>query len=269
MSSSLNAMLMYAVPGAEKPVNETFAPGDVIRRRSGATEQRSMKIIDGRSIASDLSLDRSGFMLTHHPTKVSNFFDPDQVTGIYYREVEALVREMTGATRVVVFDHTVRSGDEAERAARKVREPVLWAHNDYTEWSGPQRLRDLLPAEADQLLTRRLAIVQVWRGIHRVIERNPLAMLDARSVDPAHDFIAAERRYPDRVGETYQVKHNPAHRWVYFSRMQPHEAIVFKVYDSLIDGRARFTPHVSFDDPSSPPDAPARQSIEARTMAFF
>jgi hypothetical protein len=176
---------------------------------------------------------------------------------------------MTGAARVVVFDHTVRSGDETERAAQKLREPVLWAHNDYTEWSGPQRVRDLLPDEAETLLQRRMAIVQVWRGVHRTIERNPLAMIDARTVDPEHDFIRAERRYPNRVGETYQIKHNPAHRWVYFPRMQPDEAIVFKVYDSMTDGRARFTPHVSFDDPQSPPNAPARQSIEVRTMAFF
>ena len=33
--------------------------------------------------------------------------------------------------------------------------------------------------------------------------------------------------------------------------------------------RARFAPHTSFDDPATPPDAYPRQSIEARTLAFF
>ena len=47
------------------------------------------------------------------------------------------------------------------------------------------------------------------------------------------------------------------------------EALVFKVFDSATDGRARFTPHTSFDDPATPPGAPPRQSIEARTLAFF
>jgi hypothetical protein len=51
--------------------------------------------------------------------------------------------------------------------------------------------------------------------------------------------------------------------------MRREEALVFKVFDSATDGRARFTPHTSFDDPATPPGAPPRQSIEARTLAFF
>jgi hypothetical protein len=51
--------------------------------------------------------------------------------------------------------------------------------------------------------------------------------------------------------------------------MRRDEALVFKVYDSLKDGRARFTPHTSFDDPSTGPASRPRQSIEARALAFF
>jgi hypothetical protein len=169
---------------------------------------------------------------------------------------------------VVIFDHTLRSGDEGEREAKLVREPVLSAHNDYTEWSGPQRVREFLPDEADALLERRFAIVQVWRAIDQPIDTHPLALADARSV-AMDDLLVAERRYPTRVGQTYRLKHNPQHRWFYFPRMRRDEAIVFKVYDSLTDGRARFTPHTAFDDPATPPGAPPRQSIEARAFAFF
>ncbi|MGQ0547260.1 MAG: CmcJ/NvfI family oxidoreductase [Betaproteobacteria bacterium] len=83
------------------------------------------------------------------------------------------------------------------------------------------------------------------------------------------DLLVAERRYPHRVGQTYRLKYSPAHRWYTFPRMRRDEALVFKVFDSATDGRARFTPHTSFDDPASPPDAYPRQSIEARTLAFF
>jgi hypothetical protein len=83
------------------------------------------------------------------------------------------------------------------------------------------------------------------------------------------DLLIAERRYPNRVGQTYRLKYNPRHRWFYFPEMRRDEAIVFKVYDSAKDGRARFTPHTSFDDPTSPAGAPPRQSIEARALAFF
>jgi hypothetical protein len=182
--------------------------------------------------------------------------------------VAALIGRVSGARRVHVFDHTLRSGDEAEREARLLREPVLSAHNDYTEWSGPNRVRELMGGEAEELLQHRFAIIQVWRAIDRPIESNPLAIADAKSVQ-AEDLLIAERRYPHRVGQTYRLKYNPQHRWYYFPRMRRDEALVFKVYDSEKDGRARFTPHTSFDDPATPPGAPPRQSIEARALAFF
>ena len=47
------------------------------------------------------------------------------------------------------------------------------------------------------------------------------------------------------------------------------EVLVFKCYDSLDDGRARFTPHSAFDDPTTPADAALRESIETRVVAFF
>jgi hypothetical protein len=141
-------------------------------------------------------------------------------------------------------------------------------HNDYTEWSGPQRVRDLLPDEAEELLKRRFAIVQVWRPIRLPVESSPLAICDARSVAD-DDLVISERRYPNRVGQTYAITYNPNHKWFWFPRMRRDEAIVFKVFDSLKDGRARWTAHTAFDDPSSPPNARPRESIEIRTLAFF
>ena len=265
--TGVTAEIVYAVDTGEKPVNETFEAGQVIRRRTGATEARRVHIDDARPLTRELSLDANGFVLVDHRTAVEDFFAAD-LKAAYYPEVERLVQSISGAMHVVVFDHTLRTGDVTEQQTRKIREPVLWAHNDYTEWSGPQRVRELVPDEAEHLLQHRFAIIQVWRAINQPIQRNPLAIVDARSVSMS-DFVRAERRYPDRVGETYQLSYNPSHRWFYFPRMQRDEALVFKVYDSETDGRARFTPHTSFDDPTSPPDAPPRQSIEARTLAFF
>jgi hypothetical protein len=266
--AEITADLSYTIDTGVKPVNETFGPGNIQRRTSGATEQRPVRIRDGRPLAGDFDFDRNGFVFVEHRTAVRDFLDKDRLEAEYYPEVEALVKRVSGASRVVVFDHTLRSGDEAEREARQLREPVLSVHNDYTEWSGPQRVREILPDEADELLKRRFAIIQVWRAINRPIESNPLAIADARSLAPA-DLIRAERRYPHRVGETYRVAYNPAHQWFYFPRMRRDEALVFKVYDSEKDGRARFTAHTSFVDPATPAGAPPRQSIEARTLAFF
>ncbi|HEX4927936.1 MAG TPA: CmcJ/NvfI family oxidoreductase [Burkholderiales bacterium] len=263
----MQAEIRYTRDTGEPLVNETFGPNNIRRRTTGAEDLRRVEIGDGRA-AADLSLETSGFVLVRHASAVRDFFDVEELKRVYYPEVEALIGEVCGAKRVVVFDHTLRSGDEAEREARLVREPVLSAHNDYTEWSGPQRVRELMGEEAAALLERRFAIVQAWRPLVEPLESNPLAMADARSVAP-EDLLLAERRYPHRVGQTYRVKYSPRHRWYYFPRMRRDEAIVFKVFDSATDGRARFTPHTAFDDPGTRAGAPPRQSIEARALAFF
>ena len=267
-SEALTTEMPYTADTGEKLVNETFGPNNIRRRRTGTEDRRRVSIQNGRPLAGRFSLDENGFIFVEHKTAVTDFFDTQQLESVYYPEVEQLIKKVSGAARVVVFDHTLRSGDESEREARLIREPVLSAHNDYTEWSGPQRVRDLLPEEAETLLKRRFAIIQVWRAINQPIQANPLALADARSVAP-EDLMVAERRYPHRVGQTYRLRYNPAHRWFYFPAMRRDEALVFKVFDSEKDGRARFTPHTSFDDPGSPPDAPPRQSIEARALAFF
>ena len=262
----MQAGIPYTVDTGEALVNETFGPNNIRRKSSGAQELHPMELGNGRE--GRFSLDANGFTFVPHRTAVRDFLDKRELETVYYPEVVQLIKELSGARRVQVFDHTLRSGEEAEREARLLREPVLSAHNDYTEWSGPNRVRELLPHEAEVLLKSRFAIIQVWRAISEPIVSNPLAIADAASVAP-EDLLVAERRYPHRVGQTYRLKFNPAHRWYYFPRMRRDEALVFKVFDSEKDGRARFTPHTSFDDPSTPAGAPPRRSIEARALAFF
>src|SRR5262249_48965542 len=197
---------------------------------------------------------------------VADFYDEDEVRRVYYPEMEALVKAESGASRVVVFDHTLRTANDAAREARKIREVVSRVHNDYTEWSGPQRVRDLLPDEAEALLARRFAIVQVWRPIRHPVETFPLAICDARSMSPK-DLIVSERRYPNRVGQTYAITYNPDHHWYWFPQMRRDEAIVFKVYDSLKDGRARWTAHTAFAAPTAPPPRRPRPSAPPQCAA--
>jgi hypothetical protein len=268
MIQEIAALIPYTVDTGEKLVNETFGPNNIRRRKTGTDELKQVTVRNGRLIADRLSLDQQGFVFVEHNTKVTDFFDTKKLESVYYPEIEQLIKTISGASRVVIFDHTLRSGDQAEREEKLIREPVLSAHNDYTEWSGPNRVREIFPDEAEAFLAHRFAIVQVWRAINQPIRSNPLALADARSVE-MEDLIVAERRYPHRVGQTYRLKYNPSHRWFYFPEMRRNEALVFKVYDSEKDGRARFTLHTSFQDPTSPPNAPPRQSIEMRAFAFF
>ncbi len=263
------ALVNYSVDTGVKPASyggiNTFAAD---KKRTGKYQEHRVPMYDGRAIAAGLSLEREGFILVRHETTMKDFYDEAEVRAVYYPEIEQLVKETSGAKRVLVFDHTLRSADSAMREAKQISGPVRNAHNDYTEWSGPQRVRDLLPDEADELLKRRFAVVQVWRPIRHPVQREPLAIADARSIG-TKELFPSSRVYPDRVGEVYHCAFNPEHRWYYFPNMQRHEAIVFKTFDSAKDGRARWTAHTAFDDPTSPPDAPPRESIEMRTLAFF
>jgi hypothetical protein len=266
--ATIEVTVNYLLDNGETPSVYTGGPGSTVVRTASPTDPRRVLMHNGRPEADHFTLDRDGFRFTRHDTKVVDFNSEDEVRRVYYPEMEELVKAESGATRVVVFDHTLRTADEEDRQARKIREVVQRVHNDYTEWSGPQRVRDLLPREADELLKRRFAIVQVWRPIRHPVETFPLAICDARSVSP-RDLVISERRYPNRVGQTYAVTYNPAHRWYWFPLMRRDEALVFKVYDSLQDGRARWTAHTAFDDPTAPPHARPRESIEIRTLAFY
>ena len=264
----VDARVNYLADLSIKPVTYNPPPGTGVPRRAGNYRNFTVRVYDARLHVGDLSLDRQAFILVPHETAVSNFFDEQEVRGAYYAEVEALVRRETGAAKVVVFDHTVRTADRA--VERGYRAPVQSVHNDYTEKSGPQRVRDLLPAdEAEQRLGKRFAEYNVWRNIaHDPVEMFPLGFVDAQSIAP-RDLAVCDLVYSDRTGEIYQGVYNADHRWSYFPAMTRDEAILIKCYDSAKDGRARFSLHSAFDDPTSPAGARPRQSIEVRTLAFF
>jgi len=266
---AVRASLNFVVKTGERIVIRPSVAGGAPGARDGRFEDRTVEIHDGRPLIGKLSLDREGFDLVRHQTAVTDFHDETQLETVYNPEIERLVAEATGARRVVVFDHTRRSDSEATRTRLKIREPVQGVHNDYTPQSGPQRVRDLFPAdEAEDLLARRFAIVNVWRSTGGPVETMPLCICDARSVAP-EDLVISERRAVDRIGYTYRIAYNPDHRWYWFPVMQFDEAMLIKSYDSATDGTARFTPHTAFAVPGTPPGAKPRQSIESRLFAFF
>jgi hypothetical protein len=267
-TEAIEATVNYITANGEKLFTYTGGPGSLDVRTGGTPDPHSVTIRNARLAGDQFALDREGFRFVRHDTKVRDFFDEAEIRRVYYPEMEEIVKAQSGAKRVVVFDHTLRTADDELRESRKIREVVRRVHNDYTEWSGPQRVRDLLAQEADELLSRRFAIVQVWRPIRHPVESFPLAICDARSISP-QDFVISERRYPDRIGQTYAITYNPEHRWYWLPRMRREEALVFKVYDSAKDGRARWSAHTAFEDPTSPPNARPRESIEIRTLAFF
>jgi hypothetical protein len=266
--TAVEASLPYLATMADRLYTYTYTPSPGVAQTNRRLVPQAASIRDGRPIATQLSLDHHGFALKHHASEVANFYDDDEVRAVYYPECERLLQGATGAARVVVFDHIVRCATRAKSGEKGVKEPAKGVHNDYTLHSGPQRVRDFFPDEAEALLAHRFAIINVWRPIRGPVQESPLAVCDAQSLRQ-DNFVASDLIYPQRRGETYAVTFRPYHQWYYFPQMQANEALLLKCYDSAEDGRAHFTAHTAFNDPTSPPDAASRESIETRAFVFF
>ncbi len=271
-ATEIRAALTFITPQATKPVFESSAYTGGVPRVLFATERHTVPIRDMRPFVAGFSLDREGFALRRSKTAVADLYDDAAVEHEYYPEIEALLRAAMGADRVVVFDATRRS-DAGAGAANPdgVRGPASRVHVDYTEKSGPQRVRDFFgPDEAARLAAAGARIVQinVWRPIRGPVRRSPLALADAASIRPT-DLVATDQIFPDRTGEIYHLAYNPAQRWYYAPGMEADEVLLIKGWDSRADGRARFTPHGAFELPDTPEGAAPRESIEVRTLVVI
>lgn len=262
------ATLTFVVDTGEKPINFPSEAGGREESNVGMNDRRRVVIRDARTSAEAFSLDVHGFELVEHVSRVANFFSDHEIERTYASELTELLRAVTRAAEVVVFDHTRRAADPDIKRVRKVRGPSWLVHNDYTPRSAEQRVRDKLGATAESRLARRFGIVNVWRPIQAPVRNTPLALCDARSIAP-EDLVATERRARDRIGEIYRLAFNPAQRWYFFPEIRPDEALLIKTFDSAADGRARFAPHAAFIDERAPAGAPPRQSIESRAFVFY
>ncbi len=262
--SGVEAVIRYVVPG-EKAV---FYPSERERSYWPAEEHR-MRIESMRPQAGELALERNGFVLMNEPTKVRNFYDADEVKRVYYPEVHDLVKRLNGAAKVIAFGEVARSDGAQTGDGRR---PAYGAHVDYGETTVRRFAEEFLgKEEAARWLSMRFVLMNLWRPITPV-HRAPLALCDASSVARA-DLNDSEIRgglndpgRPSMWG--FNLSHSPRHRWYYVPRMQPDEVLVFKLFDSD-SSRVQWTGHTAFDDPTSSPDSPARESIEIRTISFI
>ncbi len=262
--AEVEADIRYVVAG-EKAV---FYPTDRTRSYWPGEEHR-MRIANMRPQAHELSLERNGFVLVRHASEVANFYEVEEVRRVYYSEIEHLVQQLLGAEKVLVFGEIARSDGNLTGDGRK---PAYGAHVDYGEATVRRFAEDLLGAElAQHWLARRFVLMNLWRPI-RPVHRTPLALCDASSVlesDLNDSEIRGGLNDPNRPSMWgFNLSHNPQHRWYYAPHMQPDEVLAFKLFDSD-RSRVQWTGHTAFDDPTAAPDAPARESIEIRTISFM
>jgi hypothetical protein len=266
--SKVETELVYIVPGSGKPRTFCYKLPPGVPHSNYTQERRRHFIHDGRPLASDLALDTQGFVLLERATEFGDFDDHDAIRRSYYPEAERILQAATGADRVFAFGHTVRRQQpDGPGRTDHDRMPVQQVHVDRTDSWGAERVRELVPDEADALLGGRMQIINLWRPIRGPLESMPLALCDARSVQPEH-IVSVEMVLPDRSFEVFRLVYDAAHRWLYFPQMRTDEIVLLKCYDSLQDGRARFTPHTAFADPTTPAGAAPRESIEVQAIVL-
>ena len=267
---AVHASINYSVDNGIPPDYYFYDPEPGTKLNPPGTDVREVAIRNGWPTVDALDLDREGFVLKPFASDFTAFEDDDAVRSRFYADAVEFVRSNTGAKRVAIFDHTIRKRLPADLSAQTTvsRPAVLLVHSDFTVASGPQRVRDIVPDEADDLLTRRVAFYNIWKSLRDPVEELPLAMCDATSHNEG-DMLRMDLKYRERTGEIYVMSYAPSHRWTYFPGMTAADALLFKTYDSETDGRARFVGHTAFEDPNMPPDARRRESIEVRAMAFF
>jgi hypothetical protein len=269
-ASSVRATLQYSVDNGIPPDYYFYEPDPDVKLNPPGTDRKEVDIYDAWSQLSSLSTDKEGFELHAFDPSFKDFDHDDLIKQVFYQQVINFVKSHTGAKRVIVFDHTIRKRLPADlKAQTEIQRPaVLLVHSDYTVTSGPQRVRDIVPEEAEGLLKRRVAFYNVWKPLYRRVEELPLAMCDASSHEP-EDMLRMDLKYRERTGEIYVMRYSPKHRWMYFPFMESNQALILKTFDSELDGRCRFMGHSAFEHPDTAEHAQKRESIEVRTMAFF
>mmetsp|Transcript_34681 Transcript_34681/g.80962 ORF Transcript_34681/g.80962 Transcript_34681/m.80962 type:complete len:334 (+) Transcript_34681:70-1071(+) len=216
-----------------------------------------VSVLDARD--KGMTLDKNGFEIFQHQWSHVDYYDNSEVLMKYYPEVEALVRRCTGASKVVAFDHNIRSKSKKTSGEKlvhgnAVQEPLITygVHNDYTVTSAPLRVRQLAqppkvndtlrprlgatpaidPEEVDSLLEGRWMLINVWRNISEApVQKFPLGFCDSQTTS-MDDLVTFEIRYKDRTGENYFARHSKQHQWYYFPQATRDEAVLLKVWDS-------------------------------------
>ena len=260
---NVETTMKYVVRGEKA----TFHPGERDKSYWPVDEHR-VTIHDVRPEIRDLALERNGFVVADEPTDVTDFTDQAELAR-YCTQTEALVQRLTGADKVVSFGPMIRTN---KAGAHGHNQPAHGAHVDYGLRTVSDFTRDMLPPEeAERRLQGRFMLINVWRPIVAV-ESTPLAVCDARTVRREDLFdsevVGGLGSFERRSLWGFNLAHRPDHRWYWVPRMQPWEALVFKLFDSD-ENAVQFTAHSAFEDPDTPPDAAPRQSIELRTIAYI
>jgi len=290
--SSVTATLYYSAPLVENGreddwvIDAVTAPPEIVMNfRKIAVEANICDLRHDDRVHP--TLDRMGFERRVAPTQVdqSDLLQKSVAAlEAHQREVEELLKSMTGADEAVFFDATFRREDAGSAQPPEFRSAHQRVHVDQNPSSA--RSRAARHAGVDAQRFRRFQIVNIWRPLLQPVRNFPLALCDYQSIDPAAELVPTRLAFPEwlKDRENYSLKYSPAHRWYFWSEMSPEETVIFKCYDSASRGLAEIDdgegqgvpmdvsglcPHTAFFDDNGPRDGCLRISLEMRALLFY
>ncbi|KAL2811718.1 hypothetical protein BJX63DRAFT_433228 [Aspergillus granulosus] len=243
-------------PGAEEQFDEL----------ENLEEAHPVVIHDIRGTPNErFTLGKNGFQYIDDPVpEYDEMWDEKRVESFFLPRTEALVRDLTGATRVLVYTHRIRCQPSGPRS------PAHIVHADFTPAGALQHLRTLLPpsefAHLQETDTRILAL-NIWRPL-QTVTKDPLAVCDWSSISPEAEIVPNRFIFSDGWSEVAKVLFSKRHRWWYCSSQCPDEVVVFKQYDSAEGERGSSVVHSAFVDPDYEDDEP-RRSLEVGVFVFL
>jgi hypothetical protein len=271
---SIVAPLQY-FGGAPRPEKPTFHAQEHARD-NWRPDTRQVTFHDARNWPAQPTFDREGFELLKWPSQIKDFGDLEEVARLYPSEIERLIKKVSGAKEVVAIATGALRRFSKRSPLYKTGQNTQVAHFPHVDWtlnSAPgigETFFGSFPIKAKP--GQRIVGYNIWRVLSEPPQDWPLALCDAQTI-AGDDLVAADGVYdfgeqPWQRSEAYMLRHNPAHRWIYFSDMRPEEVLVFRAYDNAPGAHAP-VPHVAFEDPTCPGTATGRVSAEARAYAIF
>ncbi|KAI1421995.1 methyltransferase [Xylaria sp. FL1777] len=288
ISNITNNIIMATVESRmtflEPWVNKTEEPyvrgktSDLYPRTNFTNLDYSVLVQDARPEKESFNLDTHGFAFYDSDPPADSIIqavrtrDRQQVEEFYYPEVEDLVKRKTGASKVIIFDHTYRRRDPSLAVNENPNgreQPATVVHCDQSASGAIGRVRRHAGEYAEKLLRGRAQIINVWRPIHGTVADWPLAVMDYRSLKDSevHATSIFSQEF-DIQGSTVSINYGKDQQWYYLDQQRTDEVTFIKIWDSK-DGVAKMCPHCAFLHPQAPANGPLRESVEVRCLVFY
>ncbi|KAK5742798.1 hypothetical protein LTR17_003046 [Elasticomyces elasticus] len=221
---TVSTTMNYYLDASNGGGDTVMRPGTVykqLRRHDGHVVQ----VHDIHGHESQFNLDTHGFQLVQHRSVEDEFEDEEKVKQEVYAEIIELLKQVTGATKVLPFLHIVRRS----------------AHS--------QAVKE---AKSKKSLEETMTGISAAMFAH--VAFSSLGVCDARSV-PDEDLVEMFAKLPEK-GQfanasirkgfgLWNIKYRASHKWYYASGMRPEEVLMIKCFDSNERRGRRMEPFAS------------------------